>query len=172
MRPDHEASDRRADLRSAELGRRFGLSADTIRHYERLGLLPGVARTGNGYRAYPPQAAERVGQIQAALAVGFTLRELTEIFAERDRGGSPCRRVRDLAAGKLAEIERALERLQDLRQALVGVIAGWEARLATLAPGERAHLLGHLAAASGSLPKTPRPKQLRPVARHERKLQP
>ncbi len=158
MRPKTDEDARRAPLRSTDLGRQFGLSADTIRHYERLGLLPGVARAANGYRGYPPEAAERVGQIQAALAIGFTLRELAEVFAERDRGGSPCRRVRDLAAGKLAEVERAIERLTDLRQSLAGLLSNWEARLAGLAPGERAHLLTHLAV-PGPLATT-RPERL------------
>lgn len=159
MRPKTDEDARRAPLRSTDLGRRFGLSPDTIRHYERLGLLPGVARAANGYRAYPPQAEERVGQIQAALAIGFTLRELAEVFAERDRGGSPCRRVRDLAAAKLADVERTLERLADLRSALAGVLAGWDERIAALAPGERAHLLTHLAAVPGPL-ATGRPERL------------
>lgn len=171
MRPRHEQQDPQAPLRSSDLGRRFGLSADTIRHYERLGLLPGVARAANGYRRYPPETEERIGQIQAALAIGFTLRELAEVFSERDRGGSPCRRVRDLAAGKLAEVERAIERLADLRQALAGLLANWEARLAGLAPGERAHLLTHLPKVQGLVPTAPNPERLH-ISRRKKGTEP
>ena len=57
-----------------------GVSTDTLRHYERLGLLPGVTRTRSGYRRYPPALVDRVRVIQRALVVGFSLRELASVL--------------------------------------------------------------------------------------------
>src|SRR5437773_925083 len=92
-------------LRSGELARQAGVSADTLRHYERKGLIARPRRSPNGYREYPASTLDRVRLIRSALAVGFTLDELARILKERDQGGAPCRQVRQLAAEKLAEVE-------------------------------------------------------------------
>lgn len=101
-------------IRSGELARAAGVSSDTLRHYERRGLLPRPRRLGNGYRAYPPEALDRVVLIQRALSVGFTLDELARFLRARARGAPPCREVRALAAEKLREIDRRLEELPAL----------------------------------------------------------
>jgi DNA-binding transcriptional MerR regulator len=103
-------------LRSGELARRAGVSPDTLRHYERRGLLPRPPRSAAGYRLYPPEALERVRLIRGALSIGFTVKELAAILSERDRGGAPCRRVRTLAAGKLSQIELQLRALRRWRR--------------------------------------------------------
>ena len=64
-------------LRSGDLARATGVSTDTLRHYERLGILKKPPRTDGGYRAYPADALDRVNLIRNALGSGFTLRELT-----------------------------------------------------------------------------------------------
>lgn len=74
-------------LRAGQLARRAGVSTDTLRHYERKGVLPIPRRTAKGYRQYPHQALERVRLIQRALAIGFTLDELAGILKVRDREG-------------------------------------------------------------------------------------
>jgi DNA-binding transcriptional MerR regulator len=63
---------------SGELARRAGVSAATIRHYERLGLLKTLARTEGGYRNYPPESLDRMTVIRRALGVGFSLKELSQ----------------------------------------------------------------------------------------------
>ncbi|HEY6147592.1 MAG TPA: MerR family transcriptional regulator [Thermoanaerobaculia bacterium] len=78
-------------LRSGELAKASGVSADTLRHYERRGLVPRPRRLENGYRAYPVETVRRVTLIQRALSVGFTLDELSRIFEARDGGRAPCR---------------------------------------------------------------------------------
>jgi len=65
--------------RIGELAKATGVSTDTLRHYERKGVLRS-ARSGNGYREYPKNALERVRTIRQALSVGFTLDELSTIF--------------------------------------------------------------------------------------------
>ena len=118
-------------LRSGEIARRAGVSADTLRHYERKGLLRKPRRLANGYRAYPPEALERVLLIQRSLAVGFTLDELAELLSDRDRGQPPCRKVRELAGRKLRDVERQLSDLSEFREDLLRTLRDWDARLAS-----------------------------------------
>ena len=103
---------------SGELARLAGVSADTLRHYERRGVLARPRRAQNGYREYPAEALERVKLVRSALAVGFTLDELAGILSLRDAGGAPCHDVRALAAGKLSDIESRLSDLTSLRDEL------------------------------------------------------
>ena len=71
-------------MQSGELANLAGVSTDTLRHYERLGLLARPQRTESGYRRYTPQSLERVRLIRSALSVGFSLPELTAILKMRD----------------------------------------------------------------------------------------
>jgi DNA-binding transcriptional MerR regulator len=132
-------------MRSGELAKRAGVSADTLAYYERRGLLPAPKRLPNGYRSYPPEALSRVVLIQRALSVGFTLAELFRILRSRDRGQPPCREVRTLAGRKLAEVEDQLANLERFREALRGLIVDWDARLAGTPPRKAAYLLESLA---------------------------
>ena len=131
-------------LRSAQLARLAGVSADTLRLYEQKGLLPPARRSANGYREYPPEASTRVRLVRRAVALGFTLDELASIVKVRDRGGAPCAEVRALAAEKLAMIEERLAEMQDARDRLRGVLARWDALLAATPRGGRAALLDAL----------------------------
>jgi DNA-binding transcriptional MerR regulator len=128
-------------MRSSELARLAGVSTDTLRYYERLRLLPAVPRSTAGYRLFPPQALHRVRLIRGALAIGFSIRELTVIFAERDRGVAPCKRVLTLAHEKLATVEASLRDLQIWRRELKTTLAGWERQLRKTPQGQRAGLL-------------------------------
>lgn len=128
-------------MHSSELARLAGVSTDTLRYYERLRLLPVAPRSASGYRLFPVQALNRVRLIRGALAIGFSVRELAAIFAERDRGGAPCRRVRELAREKLATIERSLRDLQIWRRELRTTLAGWDRLLRKTPRGQRAGLL-------------------------------
>lgn len=115
----------------AAMAKATGVSTDSLRHYERLGLLPGVPRSANGYRHYSPAAVRRVLLIQRALVVGFSLVDLQRILATRDRGGTPCAAVRALVGARLAaldaRISELLELRDDLRRVLSG-IGGWRGR--------------------------------------------
>jgi DNA-binding transcriptional MerR regulator len=133
-------------LNSGELARLAGVSADTLRYYERRRLLPSVPRSAGGYRMFPPQTLHRVQLIRAALAIGFSVRELCEIFRERDSGAAPCHRVRDLAAEKLRGVESRLRELKSCRSELRKTLAEWDGLLAKTPRGKQARLLEAFAA--------------------------
>ena len=118
-----------------------GVSTDTLRHYERMQVLPLPRRTSAGYRQYPPEAAVRVRLVRRAMALGFSLKELSEILAVRDRGGIPCRQVQALALQKLAELDRQINDLVALRGHMQKIVAEWERRLNITPNGQPARLL-------------------------------
>jgi DNA-binding transcriptional MerR regulator len=129
---------------AGQLARRCGVSTDTLRHYERVGVLARPRRTAGGYRQYPPEAEARVRLVRRALSLGFTLPELARILRVRDRGGAPCREVHALAASKLEYVERQLSDLVLLRDHLRQLLATWDQRLAATPIGKRAGLLDTL----------------------------
>src|SRR3989442_15254488 len=90
----------------SQAARAAGVSADTLRFYERQGVLPPPGRSAAGYRLYEPAAVQRVRVVRRAMAGGVTLEELTRVFRARDKGGVPWREVRALAARKLDDIGR------------------------------------------------------------------
>jgi DNA-binding transcriptional MerR regulator len=128
-------------LQSGELARLSGVSADTLRHYERVGVLARPPRTHSGYRRYPASAVDRVRLIRRALAIGFSLEELRRILRARDAGGAPCRSVRALAASKLSQLEQRIAELESVRDQLRGLLVDWDDRLARTPDGKPARLL-------------------------------
>lgn len=121
------------------------MSADTVRHYERQGLLPVAPRSATGYRLFPREALARMRLIRAALSIGFSVSELSDIFRERKNGSTPCRRVRDMAADKLSTLESRIRDLQSWRRDLRTTLAKWDSLLAKTPPGKQARLLEALA---------------------------
>jgi DNA-binding transcriptional MerR regulator len=128
-------------MRSGQLARQTGVSTDTLRHYERLGLLPLPQRTTPNYREYPPTSPQRVGLIQRALTIGFSLPELKTILAVRDKGGSPCRRVRGLLRSKIHNLDQQIRNLVSLRAEMNRLSKEWDKRLRRTEPGQVAKLL-------------------------------
>jgi len=131
-------------LSSGELADLAGVSRDTLRHYERKGVLPRPLRGHNGYRKYPPEALQRVQLVRRALTVGFTLDELARVLKVRDGGGAPCEEVRRLAAQKLLNVQDQLRELTALRDEIQQTLNDWDARLAHRLQGKRANLLESL----------------------------
>ena len=128
-------------LRSGQLARQAGVSRDTLRHYERKGLLSPAARASNGYRYYRPEALGRVRLVRAALSIGFSLEELARILRARDRGLAPCKEVRELAGRKLVALEAQLRELRAWRNQLRRTLSQWDKSLRKVRPGRQAGLL-------------------------------
>jgi len=128
-------------MQSSELARLAGISADTLRYYERNRLLPAAQRSSSGYRLFPPEAFMRVQMIRGALSVGFSIKELGEIFTIRDQGGTPCHQVRKLGSKKLAVIDSNIRELQSKRRELKKTLVKWDRLLKRTPHGKRAGLL-------------------------------
>jgi MerR family transcriptional regulator, copper efflux regulator len=128
-------------LYSGDLAKMAAVSPDTIRHYERIGVLTRASRTQSGYRVYPASALERVLVVQRALRIGFTLAELAEVLKARDAGDVPCRRVYQLAQDKLKGIEADIEALKRTKRYVKKVLSDWEQRIQRAGLGEKSHLL-------------------------------
>jgi DNA-binding transcriptional MerR regulator len=80
-------------MRIGDVARACGVSTDTIRWYEKQGVLAPVHRERNGYRVYGAETIERVRVVRRAIAVGFSVAELARIFRQRAAGRPPCREV-------------------------------------------------------------------------------
>jgi DNA-binding transcriptional MerR regulator len=148
-----------------DVARTTGVSTDTLRHYERKGLLPRVTRTAAGYRQYSAATVERVLLIQRALVVGFSLTDLKRVLGARDRGGAPCRSVRALVGERLERLNQRIEEMRILRDELGALLAEWDGRLAGTPDGKRAHLLETLGTRS-VIESTRRQRQARPIKSH------
>ena len=105
-------------LRVAEPAEAGGVSADTIRYYERAGLLPPPARTPAGYRAYDTAAVDRLRLIQGAQRLGLKLRDIADLLAVRDTGVCPCEPAEQLPRRRLADLDAEMARLAGLRTQL------------------------------------------------------
>lgn len=141
-------------MRIGELAGRLGLNPRTIRYYESIGLLPPPARDDSGYREYGETDIERVAFIRSAQRLGLALDEIGEVLALRDRGEAPCGYVRELIGREVADIDRRVQELQDLRRELSAL-----ERRAREAPGDGAicGLIEHVrrrAETGGRVPST------------------
>jgi len=109
--------------RIGDVTRLLGLSADTLRYYERIGLLGRVARTGSGIRAYDDHDLDRLRFIQRAQKMQFSLAEIAELLGMRDAPEQAREEARALARRKLVAVEERLAELESLRQELRDVLA-------------------------------------------------
>lgn len=101
-----------------QLARRCGVGPETIRFYERRGLLPEVPRSRSGYRRFDEQAVARLVFIRRAKSLGFSLPEIAELLALHHDAGGDRGRVKALAQSKLREIEDKIQDLDRMRSVL------------------------------------------------------
>ena len=104
-------------MKIGELAQRAGVRIDTVRYYERQGLLPPPVRQASGYRSYAPMDISRLRFVRRAKALGFTLEEIAQLLAldalsDRDR-------VRALAENKVADLDARIADLRAVRRVLV-----------------------------------------------------
>jgi Cu(I)-responsive transcriptional regulator len=98
-----------------ELARTTGTKVETIRYYERIGLLPPPARTGGNYRAYARSHLDRLSFVRRGRDLGFSLAEVRELLRLSDDRERSCNEIDQIARGHLAEVERKLADLTMLR---------------------------------------------------------
>jgi DNA-binding transcriptional MerR regulator len=109
-------------LTVSALADQTGLSPDTVRYYERVGLLPQPARSAAGYRLYDQTAIGRLQLIKSAQRAGLRLREIGELLQVADHGQCPCGHTEDLLRRRLAEVRGELDRLRALEADLVRLL--------------------------------------------------
>jgi DNA-binding transcriptional MerR regulator len=109
-------------LRTGEVAERAGVNVQTLRYYERRGLIAEPARSPGGHRSYPPDTVTLLGVIKAAQRLGFTLDEVADLL-DTGRHGHPTPDLRERAIAKLAEVEHRIADLATIRDALTEVIS-------------------------------------------------
>ena len=109
-------------LTVSKLADRVGTSPDTLRYYERIGLLPAPDRSASGYRLYDDDAADLVGFIKRAQRFGLRLEEIRELVEVRERGLCPCGHTRVLLERRVAELDEEMAALARLREDISSMI--------------------------------------------------
>lgn len=104
--------------RIQQLSQMTGISAETIRYYERIGLMPPASRADNKYRQYDDVAAQRLAFIRRARHFDFSLDHIRDILAIRDHETPPCDLVLDLIRQKTTEIQARIQELEQLKDEL------------------------------------------------------
>ena len=105
-------------MRIGELAKAVGVTPDTIRYYEREGLLPPPDRTPSGYRDYGPEVVDDLQFIKKAQALGLKLSHVREVLEISSGGRPPCEHVRATVSARLTEVEQRLKELRALRSTL------------------------------------------------------
>ncbi len=110
-------------MRIGELAKTAGVTPDTIRYYEREGLLPTPERTPSGYRDYRHDILDELRFIKNAQASGLKLSDVREVMQIAEGGRAPCEHVRATVTVRLAEVEERLRELRSLRTTLKSTLA-------------------------------------------------
>jgi len=110
-------------LTIGRVARSAGLAIDTVRFYEREGLLQKPARTPSGYRQYSADAVARLRFIRQAKELGFSLREIKELLSMRVGAGRSCGEVKARAERKIADVDRRIAQLRRVQKALLKLAA-------------------------------------------------
>jgi MerR family transcriptional regulator, mercuric resistance operon regulatory protein len=113
-----------AELSVGQLASRAGVRADTIRFYERTGLLPRPARTEGDHRRYGPGDLDRLLFIRGAQRLGLRLAEIRQLTELRETGICPCGPAETLLRQHVTEVDREIARLTALRAQLTGMVDG------------------------------------------------
>lgn len=128
-------------LRIGQVAQRAGVSTDTIRYYERLGLLPKPQRSPARYREYTENIVSRITLVRNAMRFGFSLSEIRGFLRVREAGGKPCHQVRQSAQTILDRVDQQIAELTATRETMRQTLMDWDARLARTPPKQHARLL-------------------------------
>jgi len=118
-------------LRIGQLASRAGVGVETVRFYEREGLIPEPPRRPSGYRDYPTETVTRIVFIRRAKELGFSLKEICELLEFRVRPRRSCAHVKQSAEAKIADIDGKIANLRRMRRALQDLTTACEDRTPT-----------------------------------------
>ena len=114
------------DMRTAQVAHLAGVGAQTLRYYERRGLLPEPVRSGAGYRSYGPEAVRIVRFVKRAQELGFRLADVEELLQLAGGGPESCESARTLASEKISELDTKIAHLVAIRDSLRHLVATCE----------------------------------------------
>ncbi len=120
----------KAVFKIGEVAARSGVSSDTLRYYERIGLPPQVARTRSGYRVYDPETIDRIALIKRAKGFGFTLDEIFDLVRLEITNPETCAQVLRMIEQKFNDLNRRYEEIKRLRRELAAYKAACERAIA------------------------------------------
>src|SRR4051812_44126595 len=106
-------------MKIGEVAGQAGVSVDTVRFYERVGVLPTAARTASGYRDYQRETVQRIRLTRELQAIGFTLSDAVDALAAHDAGGATCESERWRLDAALDRVEAKLTELNQLRSRII-----------------------------------------------------
>jgi Hg(II)-responsive transcriptional regulator len=110
-------------MRSGQVARQAGVNVETLRYYERRGLLPSPPREGSGYRAYGSDAVRIVRFVKRAQELGFSLDDVEALLELAGGGPDGCEAVQRLTGERIAELDRRIADLQAMRTSLLRLVA-------------------------------------------------
>jgi len=111
------------NLRRIDLARATGCNLETIRYYEKIGVMPEPPRSENGYRNYQPEHLQRLGFVMRARDLGFCLAEVRELLTLVDGGMQTCAQVRTVAQKHLDEVQEKIDALMRVKEVLSSTVA-------------------------------------------------
>ncbi len=109
-----------------EVAKQTGVGIETLRFYEKSGLLDRPSRTASGYRVYDASIVDRLAFIKKAQVLGFTLDEIRELIAHKRAGESPCKHVRAKVKSRLVELDERIRQMSLYREELAAELKQWE----------------------------------------------
>lgn len=107
----------------AQLARKTGCNLETIRYYEKVGLLPDPPRSANGYRVYSPDLVGRLQFVMSARDLGFSMEEIRSLLSLTDTGAQTCAEVMAKTQTHLIDVRRRIADLQRIEQTLSRTLA-------------------------------------------------
>lgn len=113
-------------LKIGEVAKASGIGIETLRFYEKSGLLDSPSRTESGYRMYSADVLERLDFIKRAQVLGFSLDEIKRIISDKRAGQSPCAEVREIVRHRLAELDARMREMKRYRNELASALAEWD----------------------------------------------
>jgi DNA-binding transcriptional MerR regulator len=126
---DEEVADltqNRHMLKIGEVSRQTGIGIETLRFYEKSGLLDKPARTYSGYRMYSTDVLDRLSFIKQAQVLGFSLDEIKKLIDEARGGHSPCDEVREIVRKRLEELDQRMQEMARYRKELAETLDEWD----------------------------------------------